>query len=100
MREFTKRTIEISELRPMSKRGKMNCPTPPDLKESFVKFGIVNPLIVIAIFDPTTGKSYYDVFVGNQRLVAAKEMNIKELECIIVSSSDEIAEARKLYKKI
>jgi len=65
-----------------------------DVFDSVKKVGIVNPLLVAHIDD-----AYY-VYIGNQRLAAAKELGIEEVECIVVESAEDIVVAMAQYMDI
>jgi len=62
--------------------------------DSVKKVGVINPLLVAHIDD-----AYY-VYIGNQRLAAAKQLGIEEVECIVVDSAEEIVDAMAQYKDI
>jgi ParB family transcriptional regulator, chromosome partitioning protein len=53
------------------------------LKESIVRYGLVNPLVVRTIAD-----FQYEVLSGNQRLRILKEMGMTNIPCIIVDLDD------------
>jgi ParB family transcriptional regulator, chromosome partitioning protein len=53
------------------------------LKESLVRYGLVNPLVVRLIAD-----SQYEVLSGNQRLRVIREMGVPYVPCVIVELDD------------
>lgn len=61
---------------------------------SVAKLGVVNPLLVVRAHGQTF------VWIGNQRLAAARELGIAELPCIVVESEAEALEAMAAYKEI
>ena len=66
----------------------------PDLLASIKENGIVNPLLVIRGFD---GRVY--VWLGNQRLAAARELGIDWVPCIAVENEEDIKAAVATYKE-
>jgi len=57
------------------------------LKDSISKYGLVEPLVVNSLNMQVIG--------GNQRLLALREANIHEVECVLVELSDQ--EEKALY---
>jgi hypothetical protein len=62
--------------------------------KSMVKVGLVNPLLV-AVID-----GEYRVYIGNQRLAAARHLAWDYISCVIVESHADVTAALLEYKKI
>ena len=66
--------------------------------ENVKKNGIKNPLLVEDLKNGT-----YKVCIGNNRLLVAKELKYKELNCIILPNTKKetlLAYKKKYYKKV
>lgn len=88
--------IRTKELHYKNERfSKVREPTiDPDLLENIREHGIRNPLLVIRGFD---GRVY--VWLGNQRLAIARELDIEWVDCIVVDTADDVIDAVEAYKK-
>lgn len=53
--------------------------------------GIINPLLITSDFQ---------VYIGNQRLAAARQLKIDEVPCRVVYSSENVKEALMEYKVV
>ena len=89
--------IKTEELLYKNERfAKVRTPTiDPDLLKSIQDKGILNPLLVIRGFD---GRVY--VWLGNQRLAIARELNIEWVPCVVVENADDVITAVEAYKKV
>lgn len=89
--------IRTAELHYKDERFGSNAPPPvaAGLLESIREHGIINPLLVMRAFD---GRVY--VWLGNQRLAAARELGIEWAPCITVDNEDDILEALGTYEEV
>lgn len=74
--------IEINKLKPAQYNPRQISKTQFNkLKESVVKFGLVDPIII--------NKNGNIVVGGHQRLKVAKQLNHKEIECVVLDLTPE-----------
>ena len=74
--------IEINKLKPAQYNPRQISKTQFNkLKESVVKFGLVDPIII--------NKNGNIVVCGHQRLKVAKQLNHKEIECVVLDLTPE-----------
>ena len=74
--------IEINKLKPAQYNPRQISKTQFNkLKESVVKFGLVDPIII--------NKNGNIVVGGHQRLKVAKKLNHKEIDCVVLDLTPE-----------
>lgn len=64
--------------------------------EDICERGIINPLIVMKT--PDSGKLY--VYIGNQRLAAARELGMETVPCVLAKTGAEMTDARQNYVEV
>ena len=65
-----------------------------EILESIRNRGIVNPLLIAQV------NGCYRVYIGNQRLAAARRLGICFVPCVIVASSDDVHHAYSSYYEV
>lgn len=94
--ELTVVKVPVGELRFKWQRhgeSKETVDVPILLVASIVNHGIINPLLITEV------DGQYYVWLGNQRLVVARQVGIEEVDCIVVNSSAEVKEAFDSYQE-
>lgn len=70
-------------------------PLSPEILDSVCKHGIINPLIVAQ-----NNKGDLFVYIGNQRLAAARLRGIERVPCVFANSNDDVKKILNRYKKV
>lgn len=64
-----------------------------EVKRSIKDAGLLNPLFVLPEKD-----GFHDVYVGNNRFIAAKKLGYTEIDCYIARPNDNLKEMDRFFK--